>query len=96
MKPFLKKTQNPDGNPIYGAIGTASTIGMHMVSGPIVGSGLGYLCDSYLFDSWPIGSIIGFFIGVAAGFRNVYLDSKKLQKQQSEMENNNEQSKKQD
>jgi len=84
MKKEDKKNEN--GDPILGALGTASTMGLHMVSGPIVGSVIGYLCDTYLFDSWPYGSIIGFILGVAAGFRNVHADAKLLLKKQNAME----------
>ncbi len=80
-----KGEKNKDGNPLYGSLGTASTMGMHFISGPLVGSGLGYLCDNYLFDSFPIGSLIGFVLGVAAGFRNVFADAKLLRKRQEEM-----------
>ena len=86
MKKIDEKNKN--GNPIFGALGTASTMGLHMVSGPIVGSTLGYLCDAYIFNSWPYGSIIGFVLGVIAGFRNVHADAKLLQKRQDEMDNN--------
>ncbi len=82
-----KEEKNKNGNPIFGALGTASTMGLHMVSGPIVGSALGYLCDTYLFGSWPYGSSIGFVLGVIAGFRNVHADAKLLQKRQEEMDN---------
>ena len=37
----------------FSLLGTASTMGLHMVSGPIVGGGLGWLIDSWL-DSWPV------------------------------------------
>ena len=84
MKQEPKKNKN--GNPVFGALGTASTMGLHMVSGPIVGSVLGYSCDTYLFESWPYGSIIGFILGVMAGFRNVHADAKLLQKRQEEMD----------
>lgn len=71
-------------------LGTASTMGLHMVSGPLVGGGLGYLCDTYLFDSYPIGLGIGVVLGIFAGFRNVYIDAKYLQKKQEELDNNGE------
>lgn len=84
----MKKNEekNKNGNPVFGAIGTASSMGLHMVSGPIVGSALGYACDAYLFDSWPYGSIIGFILGVLAGFKNVHADAQLLLKKQKEMD----------
>ncbi len=58
-------------------LGTASTMGLHMVSGPVVGGCLGWLADHWL-GSWPIGAGIGLFLGMAAGFRNVWIDARYL------------------
>lgn len=52
------------------------TIGLHLVSGIIVGVGVGYLLDRY-FNTSPYLTIIFFFFGLAAGFRNMYIDAKK-------------------
>lgn len=62
-------------------MGTASTMGLHMVSGPIVGGTLGYFVDRGL-DTWPWGAGIGLLLGIAAGFRNVWMDGKKIIRQQ--------------
>ncbi|WP_028950488.1 AtpZ/AtpI family protein [Sulfurihydrogenibium subterraneum] len=61
------------------------SIGLHLVSGVIVGVGVGYLLDKY-FDTSPYLTIIFFFLGLAAGFRNMYIDAKKYI--QSEEKNN--------
>lgn len=66
---------------MFSLLGTASTMGLHMVSGPIVGGALGWLMDGWL-DSWPIGAGIGVLLGVAAGFRNVWTDAKFLIREQ--------------
>ncbi len=63
----------------FSLLGTASTMGLHMVSGPIVGGGLGYLIDGWL-GSWPVASAIGFLFGIAAGFRNVWADARHLER----------------
>ena len=63
----------------FSLLGTASTMGLHMVSGPVVGGGLGWLIDHWL-DSWPIASSIGFVLGLAAGFRNVWADARYLER----------------
>ncbi len=86
----MNTKKNENGNPLFDMLGTASTMGLHMVSGPLVGGGLGYLCDTYLFDSYPIGLSIGVVLGIFAGFRNVYIDAKYLQKKQEELDNNGE------
>ena len=72
-----KSPQKVPGN--FSLLGTASTMGLHMVSGPVVGGGLGYLIDGWL-DSWPIASSIGFLLGVASGFRNVWADARHLER----------------
>ncbi len=63
---------------------TAGTIGMHMVSGPIVGFGIGYALDAWLGTS-PWMKLAFFLVGIGAGFLNVHRDSqhllKKMQKE---------------
>jgi len=49
------------------------TIGLHLVSGVVVGVLLGYFLDKY-FETSPWLTIIFFFLGIAAGFRNMYKD----------------------
>ncbi len=56
---------------------TAGTIGMHMISGPAVGFGIGYALDAWLGTS-PWLKLVFFIIGIGAGFLNVYEDSKRL------------------
>ncbi len=84
-----QKKYSENGNPLFGMLGTASTMGMHMISGPLVGGGLGYLCDEYIFDSYPIGLCIGVVLGVFAGFRNIYLDAKYLQREEKRLDEEN-------
>lgn len=52
------------------------TIGLHLVSGVIVGVGIGYFLDKY-FGTSPYLTIVFFFLGLIAGFRNMYADAKK-------------------
>ncbi len=56
---------------------TAGTIGMHMVSGPIVGFAIGYGLDKWL-GIHPWGKLAFFLIGIGAGFLNVHRDSQNL------------------
>lgn len=67
----------------FSMLGTASTMGLHMVSGPIAGGGLGWLAD-YLLNSGPTGLGIGIVLGLAAGFRNVWADAQHLIKGQND------------
>ena len=62
----------------FSLLGTASTMGLHMVSGPVVGGGLGWLVDNWL-DSWPVAASVGLVLGLAAGFRNVWADARYLE-----------------
>ena len=67
----------------FSLLGTASTMGLHMVSGPVVGGGLGWLVDEWL-GSWPVGSAVGLLLGLAAGFRNVWIDARYLARKNAE------------
>lgn len=63
-----------------GVLGSAGVIGLHMVSGPLVGFGIGYALD-YWLDTGPWFMLIFFIIGIGAGFKNVYDDTRKLLRQ---------------
>ncbi|MDQ7055726.1 MAG: AtpZ/AtpI family protein [Persephonella sp.] len=52
------------------------SIGLHLVSGVVVGVLIGYFLDKY-FNTSPWLTIIFFFLGIGAGFRNMYKDVKK-------------------
>jgi ATP synthase protein I len=43
-----------------------------MLAALIVGGGLGWLVDTYLFSSGPWGMVVGLIVGAAAGIRNSY------------------------
>lgn len=74
----------PDRPSRVSLLGLASTMGLHMVSGPIVGGALGYGLD-YLAGSKPWGLCLGFGLGVLAGFRNVWADFKRMQRAEAEL-----------
>jgi len=57
----------------------ASAIGMALVFAIFIGFFIGYLLDNY-FDTGYLFKIIGLILGIIAGFRNVYIMGKKLQK----------------
>ena len=59
------------------AVGRASVIGLHMISGVAVGCGLGGLLD-YLLGTGPWLLLLFFVLGVVAGLRNVWLDMRRV------------------
>lgn len=65
---------------LFDAIGRASVMGLHMVSGIFVGCLLGYGLDKWL-GTFPWCSGVGFVVGVGAGFRNVWVDARILLRQ---------------
>ena len=65
------------------ALSHAGTIGLHMVSGVAVGTIIGWLLDKWLETSpWLTGIFL--IVGIVAGFKNVYVDTKKLVASQKE------------
>lgn len=62
-------------------IGKASVVGLHMVSGVAVGGGIGWALDKAL-DTGPWLLLIFFVLGVAAGFRNVWTDTRLILQEQ--------------
>ena len=65
--------------------GTASTMGLHIVSAIIVGLAFGYYLDKY-FGTKPILLMVFFLLGVIAGFKMVWEDFRKLQRRQQEQQ----------
>jgi ATP synthase protein I len=55
----------------------ASAIGLALVLAIFIGFFLGYLLDNFFGTSYFF-KIVGFILGVIAGFRNVYLMGKKF------------------
>lgn len=59
------------------ALSQAGTIGLHLVSGIVVGAAIGYGLDRW-FETSPTCLLIFMFVGIVAGFKNVYVDTKRL------------------
>ncbi|WP_300718586.1 AtpZ/AtpI family protein [uncultured Desulfovibrio sp.] len=59
------------------ALATTGVIGMHMVSGPLVGFAIGYGLDSWL-GTGPWLKLVFLVLGIIAGFKNVYEDTQAL------------------
>lgn len=60
----------PSNDPFYAGLGQAVRIGTELLASLVVGGGLGFAADTYLFGSGPWGLVIGLVVGVAAGIRN--------------------------
>lgn len=61
------------------ALATTGVIGLHLVSGPLVGFAIGYGLDRWL-DTGPWCKLCFLLLGIAAGFLNVYRDTRHLLK----------------
>ncbi len=59
------------------ALSSVGVIGLHMVSGPLVGFAIGYGIDAWL-GLHPWGKLVFLVIGIGAGFLNVYRDTQIL------------------
>lgn len=82
--PAKKKEEQDHAGP-FSLLGTASVMGLHMVSGPIAGGVLGYGLD-YLLGTGPWIAAIGVLLGVVAGFKNVFADARYLAREQRKID----------
>jgi len=78
----------PAQDPLYAGLGQAVRIGTELLAALIVGGGLGWVVDTYLFETTPWGLVIGLIFGLAAGMRNAY---RSAQRWQSPSENSDKQ-----
>ncbi len=62
---------------LWGDLGKASLLGIHLVSCTFVGFAIGYYLDKWL-GTQPWFLIAFLFFGIAAGFKNMYLEAKKI------------------
>ena len=69
------------------ALATSGVIGLHMVSGPLVGAAIGIGLDIWLNIS-PWGKLTFLFIGICAGYLNVWRDMKELARKQKKASDN--------
>lgn len=60
----------------------AGVIGMHMVSGPLLGGFLGFYLDKWL-DTKPVCIFIGLALGLVAGGLNMFRDVRRLLREQA-------------
>lgn len=62
----------PPQDPLYAGLGQAVRIATDLLAALIVGGALGWVCDTYVFESTPWGMIVGLLMGIVAGMRNAY------------------------
>ena len=67
------------------SLATTGVIGMHMVSGPLVGFAIGYGLDAWL-GTGPWLKLVFLVMGIIAGFMNVYEDTRRLLRKMSREE----------
>ena len=77
----MVKISRPEGmKKGLGILANAGTMGLHMVAGPAVGFGIGYVLDGWLgTDPWM--KVVFFIVGVISGFKLVYEDARKITKE---------------
>lgn len=69
----------PSQDPLYAGLGQAVRIGTELLAALIVGGGIGWVVDTYLFGSNPWGLVVGLGLGAAAGVRNAYRAAQRWQ-----------------
>lgn len=74
---------NTKKNKHFEALGLASIMGIHMVSGVIVGMGMGYYLDK-VFGTKPWLLLVFLIFGVIAGYRNMFREMQRIQKKEAE------------
>ncbi len=60
----------------FGSVGDALQLGFSIVIAIVIGAAIGYGLD-HVFGTFPILSIVFFFLGIGAAFRNVWIVAKK-------------------
>lgn len=82
---WLKSRKVNTASPMGRAVTTASVIGLHMVVAVFIGFGIGYFLDKF-FDTSPWLTIIFLFLGIIAGFKNMFAQGKMLMAYHEKME----------
>lgn len=62
----------PSQDPMFAGLGQAMRVGTDLLAALIVGGFLGWLIDSYVWDTAPWGVAVGLVLGLIAGIRSAY------------------------
>ena len=74
---FFKRDKPSEAMQLFGNV---ATIGMQLVAATFIGLAMGYFLDKWLgTEPWLL--IIFLLLGIAAGFRDVYREAMRLQRQ---------------
>lgn len=76
---FFNKKKNKH----FESLGLASIMGIHMVSGVIVGMAFGYYLDKF-FGTKPWLLLLFLILGIIAGYRNMFREMQRIQKKEAE------------
>jgi len=82
---WLKSRKVNTASPMGRAVTTASVIGLHMVVAIFIGFGMGYFLDKF-FGTSPWLMIIFLFVGIIAGFKNMFDQGKRLMEYHEKMD----------
>lgn len=67
------------------SLGLASVMGIHLVSGVIVGLAMGYYLDRF-FNTKPWLTLVFLVFGIIAGYKNMFRELKRIQKKEADAE----------
>ena len=70
-------------NKHFQSLGLASMMGIHLVSGVIVGMAMGYYLDKF-FDTKPWLTLLFLIFGIIAGYRNMFREMRRIQRKEAE------------
>ncbi len=68
----------------FRVLAIVSSMGISMVLATFMGFALGYVLDHHVFGTEPWLTIIFLILGIVAGFRNLYIIAKRVERIMSE------------
>jgi ATP synthase protein I len=72
-----------DRRQLFRSLGLLSSVGISMVAASLIGLAIGIYLDEWL-DTKPWMTIIWLGIGIAAGFRNIYILTRRALREQND------------